>query len=191
MTNILLWVRAGRGLVGGRGRGQVGGQAKEGRHKRGTLKHLLILILPSLSMLTLTLTCLTSCWTASVKALSMIEILIRRVQLKSVDVNVKMKCINFSLELTSWWRCKTSTLSSTTVLFLGGNHQLTNSRILKVFAVKYLVIPATSAPSEHIWSQASRGLTVKQNRMLEKVTSAIMFCQEKKGASAQVLCRDC
>ena len=32
-------------------------------------------------------------------------------------------------------------------------------------AVKYLSVPATSAPSEHIWSQATRFLTVKQNRM--------------------------
>jgi hypothetical protein len=30
-------------------------------------------------------------------------------------------------------------------------------------AVKYLAIPATSAPSERIWSQAARVLTVKQN----------------------------
>ncbi len=100
-------------------------------HYSMMLKHLLILILPSLSTLTLTLTCLTSCWKASVKVLSTIDILIRRVQLQSVDVNVKMKCINFSLELTLWWRCKTSIPSSTTVLFLGGNYWLTNSRILK------------------------------------------------------------
>ncbi len=120
----------GQGLVGGRGGGQAGGWAKEGGQKRGMLKRLLILILPSLSTLTLTLTCLTSYWTASAKAVSTIEILIRRVQLQSVDVNVKMKCINFSLELTSWWRCKTSTPSSTTVFFLG-NHPLTDSRILK------------------------------------------------------------
>jgi hypothetical protein len=29
-------------------------------------------------------------------------------------------------------------------------------------------------------SQASRVLTVKQNRMLKKVTSAIMYCQENR-----------
>ncbi len=121
----------GQGLVGGRGGGQAGGWDKEGGQKRETLKYLLILILLSLSTLTLTLTCLTSCWTALVNALSMIEILIRRVQLQSVNVNVNIKCINFSLELTSWWWYKTSTPSSTTVHFLGGNHQLTNSQILK------------------------------------------------------------
>jgi hypothetical protein len=41
-------------------------------------------------------------------------------------------------------------------------HQFKNFERL---AVKYLAILATSAPSEHIWSQASRVLTVKQNRM--------------------------
>ncbi len=97
----------------------------------------LILILSSLSTPTLKLTCLTSYWTALVKALSTKEILIRRVQLQSVDVDVKMKCINFFLELTSGWRCKTWTPSSTTVLFLGGNHQLTNSRILKALLTTF------------------------------------------------------
>jgi hypothetical protein len=37
-------------------------------------------------------------------------------------------------------------------------------------AVKYLAIPATSALSERIWSRAARVLTVKRNRMSEKVT---------------------
>ncbi len=50
----------------------------------------------------------------------------------------------------------------------------------EMLAVKYLAIPATSAPSEHIWSQAARVLTVKPNRMLEKVTSAIVYCQENR-----------
>jgi hypothetical protein len=49
-----------------------------------------------------------------------------------------------------------------------------------MLAVKYLAVPATSAPSERIWSRAARVLTVKQNRMSEKVTSVIMYCQEKK-----------
>ncbi len=47
-------------------------------------------------------------------------------------------------------------------------------------AVKYLAIPATSAPSEHIRSQASRIFTIKRNRMSKKVTSAIMYCQENR-----------
>ncbi len=38
-------------------------------------------------------------------------------------------------------------------------------------AVKYLAIPATSAPSERIWSRAARVLTVKRNRMSEEVNS--------------------
>jgi hypothetical protein len=49
-----------------------------------------------------------------------------------------------------------------------------------MLAVKYLAIPATSAPSERIWSRAARVLAVKQNRMLEKVTPAIMYCQENR-----------
>ena len=47
-------------------------------------------------------------------------------------------------------------------------------------AVKYLAIPATSAPSERIWSRAARVLTVKRNRMSEEVTSAIMYCRENR-----------
>ena len=38
----------------------------------------------------------------------------------------------------------------------------------KSLAVKYLAIPATSAPSERIWSRAARVLTVKRNRMSEE-----------------------
>jgi hypothetical protein len=41
-------------------------------------------------------------------------------------------------------------------------HQFKNFERL---AVKYLAIPGTSAPSERIWSRASRVLTVNQNRM--------------------------
>ncbi len=47
-------------------------------------------------------------------------------------------------------------------------------------AVKYLAVPATSAPSERIWSQAARVLTVKQNRISEEVTSAMMYCRENR-----------
>ncbi len=45
-------------------------------------------------------------------------------------------------------------------------------------AIKYLAIPATFAPSEHIWSRAARVLTVKQNRMKEDVTAAMLYCRE-------------
>ena len=47
-------------------------------------------------------------------------------------------------------------------------------------AVKYLGVPATSAPSEPIWSRAARVLTIKQNRMSEEVTAAMMYCRENK-----------
>jgi hypothetical protein len=41
-------------------------------------------------------------------------------------------------------------------------------------------VPATSAPSERIWSRAARVLTVKRNRMKEDVTAAMMYCREYK-----------
>jgi hypothetical protein len=51
---------------------------------------------------------------------------------------------------------------------------------LAKLAIKYLGVPATSAPSERIWSRAARVLTVKRNRMSEKVTAAMMYCRENK-----------
>ena len=74
--------------------------------------------------------------------------------------NIETKVYNCPLD---WW--KTSA------------HRFKNFERL---AVKYLAIPATSAPSERIWSRAARVLTVKQNRMLEEVTSAIMYCRENR-----------
>ncbi len=66
----------------------------------------------------------------------------------------------------SWWKLKSS------------GHQFTNVGKL---AIKYLAVPVTSAPSEHIRSQATtRVLTVKQNRMKEEVTAAMMYCRENK-----------
>jgi hypothetical protein len=47
-------------------------------------------------------------------------------------------------------------------------------------AIKYLAIPATSAPSELICSRAARVLNVKQIRMKEDVTDAMMYCKENK-----------
>ena len=47
-------------------------------------------------------------------------------------------------------------------------------------AIKYLGIPATSAPSERIWSRAARVLNVKRSRMKEDVTAAMMYCRENK-----------
>ena len=74
--------------------------------------------------------------------------------------NIKTKVYNCPLD---WW--KTSA------------HRFKNFERL---AVKYLAIPATSAPSERIWSRAARVLTVKRNRMSEEVTSAIMYCKENR-----------
>ena len=39
---------------------------------------------------------------------------------------------------------------------------------------------ATSAPSECILGRAARVLTVKQNKMSEVVTSAMMYCRENR-----------
>ena len=74
--------------------------------------------------------------------------------------NIKTKVYNCPLD---WW--KTSA------------HRFKNFERL---AVKYLAIPATSAPSERIWSRAARVLTVTRNRILEEVTSAIMYCRENR-----------
>ncbi len=51
---------------------------------------------------------------------------------------------------------------------------------LERLAVKYLAIPATSAPSECIWSRAARVLTAKRNKLSEEVSSAIMYCKENR-----------
>ncbi len=78
--------------------------------------------------------------------------------MKMQDINTKL----YNCPL-SWWKSSA--------------HQFKNFERL---AVKHLAIPTTSAPSERIWSRASRVLTVKQNRMSEKITSAIMYCQENR-----------
>jgi hypothetical protein len=78
--------------------------------------------------------------------------------MKMQDINTKL----YNCPL-SWWKSSA--------------HLFKNFERL---VVKYLAISSTSAPSERIRSQASRVLTVKQNRMLEKVTSAKMYCQENR-----------
>ena len=42
----------------------------------------------------------------------------------------------------------------------------------------YLAVPATSAPSERIWSRASRILTLKRANLKEKVAQRMMFIKE-------------
>ena len=74
--------------------------------------------------------------------------------------NSKTKAYNCPLD---WW--KTSA------------HRFKNFERL---AVKYLAIPATSAPSERIWSRAARVLTAKRNKLSEEVSSAIMYCKENR-----------
>jgi hypothetical protein len=99
--------------------------------------------------------------TATAKMLCENELyqLLLRNDLKMKMQNTETKAFNCPL---SWWKSSA--------------HRFKNFERL---AVKYLAIPATSAPSERIWSQAARVLTVRQNRMSEEVTSEIMNCKEK------------
>ena len=91
--------------------------------------------------------------------------MIRRVILQRV--NVRMNCINCSLETNLRWKCKTLNQRSTT-----------RYKNLGKFVIKFLAVSATSAPSERIWSRAARVLTVKRNRMKEDVTAAMIYCRE-------------
>ena len=68
--------------------------------------------------------------------------------------NIKTKVYNCPLD---WWKSSACRFKN-----------------FEMLAVKYLAIPATSAPSERIWNRAARVLTVKQNRPSEEVSSAIM-----------------
>ncbi len=49
---------------------------------------------------------------------------------------------------------------------------------LSQLASEFLSIPATSAPSERIWSRAARVITAKHARLSSKVTSRMIFVQE-------------
>ena len=49
---------------------------------------------------------------------------------------------------------------------------------LAKLAVTFLAVPATSAPSERIWSRAARVLTAKRASLKSEVTSRIMFIRE-------------
>jgi hypothetical protein len=48
-------------------------------------------------------------------------------------------------------------------------------------ARSYLAVPATSAPSERIWSRASRILTLKRANLKPKVALRIIFIKENLG----------
>jgi hypothetical protein len=49
---------------------------------------------------------------------------------------------------------------------------------LSQLAAKYLTIPATSAPSERVWSRAARVITAKRANLDPEVTSRMIFAQE-------------
>ena len=50
--------------------------------------------------------------------------------------------------------------------------------LLAQLAVVYLAIPATSAPSERIWSRAARILTCKRAHLKPEITQSMMFVKE-------------
>jgi hypothetical protein len=51
-------------------------------------------------------------------------------------------------------------------------------KVLARLAQEFLAIPATSAPSERVWSRASRILTMKRARLDSELSSRIMFARE-------------
>ena len=57
--------------------------------------------------------------------------------------------------------------------------------LLAPLAVVYLAIPATSAPSERIWSRAARILTCKRSLLKPEVTQSMMFLKE----NAHLVCK--
>ena len=54
--------------------------------------------------------------------------------------------------------------------------------VLCRLAERFLCIPATSAPSERIWSRGGGVLTAKRNRLGSAVASSTMFLKENKHA---------
>ncbi len=55
---------------------------------------------------------------------------------------------------------------------------------LAKLAKESLTIPATSAPSERVWSRAARVIRAKCSRLNPKVTSQTMFAQE----NSEIIC---
>ena len=57
--------------------------------------------------------------------------------------------------------------------------------VLAILAKDFLSIPATSAPSERVWSQSARVITTLRVNLDENFSSGIMFVRE----NPRVLCK--
>jgi hypothetical protein len=58
------------------------------------------------------------------------------------------------------------------------NENASKYSILAPLAQLFLCIPASSAPSEQVWSQAARVLTVKRANTTDDVASGVIFVRE-------------
>ena len=59
-------------------------------------------------------------------------------------------------------------------------HGNNTTRVLVFVAETFLCIPASSAPSERIWSQAGLVITYKRASMGEDLASGIIFVKENR-----------
>ena len=123
-----------------------------------------------------------------------IMIMIRRVILQRV--NVRMNCINCSLE-TNELKMKMQDIESKVynchLFWWKSSSSAGRYMNLGKLVITYFAVPVTSAPSEHIWSQAARVLTFKRNRMKEDVTAAMIYdvLQREQAHSQQALHGEC
>ncbi len=86
--------------------------------------------------------------------------MIRRVILQRV--NVRMNCVNCFLETTSIWKC-TSNQRSTTVICLGGNHQLIDTRIKE--SLSSIILPSL----QHLLHLSISGVKQQESSLSSKI----------------------
>ena len=98
----------------------------------------------------------------------------------TANILCEMKCINFSLGNDFKMKMQNNETKVYTCPLDWWKTSAHRFKNLERLAVKYLASPATSAPSERIWSRAARVLTAKRNRLSEEVSSAMMYCKENR-----------